>query len=55
MSKYTKGIVAVVGAGVFALQAAITDNVVTGNEWVGIGVAVLTAVGVYLFPNKTDA
>jgi len=52
MNKYAKGIVAVVGAGVFALQAALTDSTVTSNEWVGIGVAVLTAVGVYLFPNK---
>lgn len=48
-----KFIVAVVGAGLIALQSALTDGI-TNSEWVGIGIAVVTALGVYALPNKSD-
>ena len=49
---YMKVAVAVAIALLTALQAAITDSTVTGNEWLTIGLAVVTALGVYLVPNK---
>jgi len=52
MSGYAKAIVAVIGAGVEALQFALEDGVVVGQEWTTIIIAVVTAVGVYLVPNK---
>lgn len=52
MGKYAKAIVAVVGAGVAALQFALEDGVVVGQEWTTIIIAVVTAIGVYLAPNK---
>lgn len=51
IGKYAKTIVAAVLAAAYALQAAITDDVVTSSEWVGIGLAVLTTFGVYVVPN----
>jgi hypothetical protein len=51
--KYAKGIVAVIGAGVLALQVALDDGVILSSEWPTIAIAVITAVGVYLVPNKT--
>lgn len=55
MKTYAKAIVAVLIAGVTAAQAALTDGI-TGQEWLTVALAVLTAVGVYLVPNapKTD-
>ena len=50
-SKYAKAIVAIVAALALAFSAALTDAVVTSAEVAGIGIAVLTAVGVYLIPN----
>lgn len=53
MSNYTKAIVAVIGAAVAAVQIALTgDNSIDGQEWTTIVIAVVTAVGVYFFPNK---
>lgn len=52
MSSYAKAIVAVIGAGVAALQFALEDGVVVGQEWTTIIIAVVTAIGVYLVPNK---
>jgi hypothetical protein len=53
---HRKSIVAVVLAAAYAVQAALSDNTITGTEWVGIGTTVLTAIGVYFFKNepKTD-
>ncbi len=51
MSAYLKAIVAVVIAGLTALQAAISDSDVTQNEWVLIALAVVGAIGVYAIPN----
>jgi hypothetical protein len=48
---YGKAIVAVVYAAVIALRAALGgDNHVSDSEWVQIGIAVATAVGVWLVP-----
>jgi hypothetical protein len=52
MPGYAKAIVAVIGAGVAALQFALEDGVVVGQEWTTIIIAVVTAIGVYLVPNK---
>jgi len=52
---YAKAILAVLGAGVVALQAALEDDVVLANEWTTVAIAVITAVGVYLIPNKPPA
>lgn len=50
--KYAKTVVAALVAVLTALYAAVTDNTVTAQEWVTIALAALTAVGVYLVPNK---
>lgn len=54
LKKYTKSIVAVVIAGLYAVQAALTDDTITSAEWHTIALAVVTAIGVYLFPNKSS-
>lgn len=51
MSKYWKGIIAVVGAGVAAVQLALTDGKLDKAELVTIGIALLTAIGVYAKAN----
>ncbi|HEX2316150.1 MAG TPA: hypothetical protein VHJ17_20580 [Thermomonospora sp.] len=53
--KYAKSLVAVVVAVGYAVQAAITDESVTASEWIGIALAVLTALGVYAVPNRVPA
>ncbi|REF00284.1 hypothetical protein [Thermomonospora umbrina] len=53
--KYAKTIIATVLAAAYAVQAAITDETVTTTEWVGIVLAVLTALGVYVVPNRPTA
>lgn len=52
VGRYAKTIVAVVIGAAVAAQAAITDGTITNAEWVTIGLAALTAAGVYVFPNK---
>lgn len=49
---YAKTIVASVLAAGYALQAALSDDKVTTSEWVGVGVAVLIALGVWAVPNS---
>lgn len=49
--KYAKFVVALVAAGLVALQVALTDGHVTGQEWITIALAVLGAAGVGLVPN----
>ena len=34
------------------IQAAITDDVITQNEWIKIAIAVVGAVGVWAVPNR---
>lgn len=50
-SAYAKAVVAILAAVAGVLAAALTDDVVTQLELANIGVALLTAVGVYLVPN----
>ena len=52
ISPYWKGVVAGLGPVVYAIQAAVTDGGVTGSEGIGIGIAVLVALGVYAVPNS---
>jgi hypothetical protein len=51
IGSYAKTIVAAVLAAAYTLQAALADDTVTTTEGVGIGLAVLTALGVYAVPN----
>lgn len=53
LKPYAKTVVAATIAGLTALQAAISDDTVTRSEWVAIGLATLTAIGVFFWPNKT--
>jgi len=53
LGAYAKTIVAVVLAAAYALQAALSDDTVTTTEWIGIGLAVLTALGVWAIPNQS--
>lgn len=53
-SRYAKAIVAIVTAAVGVLVTALTDDVVTLVEALGVAIAVVTAVGVYLVPNLSD-
>ena len=55
MSRYLKTAVAVLVAGLTSLQAAISDDRVTNNEWVIIALAVVGAIGVYAAPNSPPA
>lgn len=52
ISNYSKFLFAALTAGVTAVTAALTDNTVTSSEVIGIGLAVLTALGVYVVPNS---
>lgn len=47
-----KAIVAVAVPVVTAVEAAVTDNHITSDEWTAIGIAVVGAIGVYFAPNK---
>jgi len=51
-SRYAKAIVAVLIAALTALQAALTDDRVTNNEWIIIALAVVGAVSVFAVPNR---
>ena len=54
MSKYTKAIVASIGAAASAFAAAANDGQVTANEGWLIAVAFVTAISVYAFPNTDN-
>lgn len=49
---YYKTIAAALGATAIALQSAYTDGEITSAEWVAIGIAALTALGVFGVENK---
>ena len=58
MSRYAKFLVAlipVILAGLNVVYDALTDNVVTTQEWVAVAVAALAAAAVYAVPNKAPA
>lgn len=50
-SKYAKAIVAILTAAATVLATAITDNFVTLDERLGIALAIVNAIAVYLVPN----
>lgn len=50
VSQYRKTIVAILGLAVLVI-AAFADDRLTGDEWWTIGVAIATALGVYVVPN----
>lgn len=52
LSPYRKSIAAALGAAAMALQAALTDGRIESVEWWAIGIAVLTALGVYQVENR---
>jgi hypothetical protein len=52
MGKYAKTVVAVLAAALVAIQAALSDDVITNAEKFAIAVAVLTALGVWAVPNQ---
>lgn len=52
IAPYWKSAVAVLGAVVVALEAVVSDSLVTSGEGVNIGIAFLTAVGVFFAKNK---
>jgi len=52
VSRYLKSIIATAVAALTALQAAISDERVTNNEWIIVALAALGAAGVYLVPNS---
>lgn len=54
VGKYAKFIVAAVAAVVIATQAAISDGVLTNTEIVGVVLAGLAALGVYVVPNTKE-
>lgn len=55
MGRYTKAVVGALVAGLGALQTALVDDRVTGNEWVMIASTTLAALGlVWGVPNSPD-
>lgn len=50
-SRYAKAIVATLTAVLAVIAAALTDDVVTSPELANVGLAILTAIGVYWVPN----
>lgn len=52
ISKYWKGVVAGLGPVLLAIQAATSDGGVDASEGIGIGMAVLVALGVIATPNR---
>lgn len=51
LPRFRKAIVAVIGAGAVALTTALGDGTMGPADWASVAVAVLTALGVYSFPN----
>ncbi len=52
VSQHWKAIVAIVGAVLVVVQAAVSDGTIDTTEYIGIGTAFLVAVGVYWVPNE---
>lgn len=50
MNRYGKAIVAALIAVITAVHAIVSDEVVTGSEWIQISIAAVTAISVYLVP-----
>lgn len=54
LKQYSKSILAALSAGGYAIQAAISDDVITSAEKMGIILAVATAAGVFAVPNRQE-
>jgi hypothetical protein len=52
LKPYLKFVTASLGTVIYAVTAALSDDVVTNSEWVAIATAVMIALGVYTVPNK---
>lgn len=52
ISKYWKGVIAGLGPVLLAVQAAASDGGIDASEGIGIGIAVLVALGVIATPNR---
>jgi len=54
--QYLKAITAAIVTGLGTLQIAYVDNTVTNQEWVGVAISTLVALGaVWAVPNKTGS
>lgn len=53
--RYGKVLVPAVTAGLIALGSALTDDVVTREELIGVIIAIATGLGVYVVPNGKPA
>lgn len=54
VSSYVKTIVSILAATVAVLGAALTDGEISAIEWINIGIAFVTALGVYQFANEGE-
>lgn len=54
LSKYWKGVIAGFGPVLLTVQAAASDGGIDTSEGIGIGIAVLVALGVIATPNRTS-
>jgi multidrug transporter EmrE-like cation transporter len=53
LSPFWKTVVAAIGAAAIAVKAALVgDELISTQEWVEIGLAVATVIGVYIVPNR---
>ncbi len=52
---YTKAVVAIIAAAFGILVSALSDNVLSPLEYVNIGIAIVTAFGVYAIPNFPES
>jgi 5-enolpyruvylshikimate-3-phosphate synthase len=55
VGKYAKTVVAALFAAVVVAKSAVTDGVVTPQEWIDITLAVLTSLGVWAVPNARQS
>ena len=55
IARYWKAVVAAAAPVFIVIQSAVSDDVITHDEWVKIGTAAVAAVLVYLVPNKQPA
>ncbi|MEV0584122.1 hypothetical protein [Nonomuraea sp. NPDC050310] len=53
VGKYAKTVIAALFAAVVVAKSAVTDQVITPQEWIDIVLAVLTTLGVWAVPNAT--
>ncbi|SET47738.1 hypothetical protein [Nonomuraea wenchangensis] len=51
VGKYAKTVVAALFAAVVVAKSAVTDGLITPQEWIDIVLAVLTSLGVWVVPN----